>query len=155
MHHLRRKYRDPMSADGEFEPIMVANGLARPDDLPDLEKVGQGIDIMGIGLSYWRSNKAIDELLVAKARQGCRVRILLMHQQRNAIQSSRYARRNSYIAPTGKDHVGPKAANNASNRSLNRFLKLSCSTSGFQALTASKRSRAFRAFPRLTGRWSS
>jgi type II secretory pathway pseudopilin PulG len=27
VHHLRRKYRDPMTADGEFEPIMLSNGL--------------------------------------------------------------------------------------------------------------------------------
>jgi hypothetical protein len=41
---------------------------------------------MGIGLSYWRSSKAIDDLLVARAQQGCRVRILLMHPDNPALR---------------------------------------------------------------------
>jgi hypothetical protein len=47
--------------------------------LPDLEKTSKVLDLMGTSLDYWRSSRAVNDLLASKARAGCQVRILLMH----------------------------------------------------------------------------
>jgi hypothetical protein len=53
---------------------------------PILERTERCIELMGIGLAYWRSSKAIDDLLVRKAQEGCQVRILLMSEQNPALR---------------------------------------------------------------------
>jgi hypothetical protein len=54
--------------------------------LPELERSKQALDLMGISLEYWRSSRAVNELLVAKAQQGCQVRILLMHRENPVLR---------------------------------------------------------------------
>lgn len=51
--------------------------------LRDTERV---FEVMGLALGSWKHGKGFSELLVAKARAGCRVRVLLSHPDNPALR---------------------------------------------------------------------
>jgi hypothetical protein len=49
--------------------------------LNHVQDTEQGLDLMGVSLSFWRTKVGTSDLIVKKANCGCRVRILLMHRE--------------------------------------------------------------------------
>ncbi len=54
--------------------------------LPELERTERSIDLLGMSQTYWRSSKAVEDMLIRKSEQGCQVRILFMHPEHSALR---------------------------------------------------------------------
>jgi hypothetical protein len=53
-----------------------------------LNDTNEGFDIMGVSLLSWRQTQGFREAVSKKAKHGCKVRILLMHQDNTALTAS-------------------------------------------------------------------
>lgn len=54
------------------------------------------IDIMGVALSSWRKTRNFEKIAVQKAKDGCKIRILLMHQENPILKGLHYGDGLSY-----------------------------------------------------------
>lgn len=55
-----------------------------------LQNTNKEFDLMGIALTAWKRTPRFWETIIDKAKQGCRVRILLMHEQNPALKGLVY-----------------------------------------------------------------
>jgi hypothetical protein len=51
-----------------------------------VQGAAERIDVMGISLGFLRSGKGVSEMLAARAKAGCRVRVLFMHKDHPALR---------------------------------------------------------------------
>lgn len=50
-----------------------------------LRNTSKGFDLSGVSLRWWTNKPAIKSLLLQKAREGCKIRLLLMHPENPAL----------------------------------------------------------------------
>jgi hypothetical protein len=84
---LFRAYR-PVSANSVNKLEFFDTSMDFGNDkywLKLLQDTNYGFDIMGTGLMSWRMNEGFESTVVEKAANGCKVRILLMHQDHPSL----------------------------------------------------------------------
>jgi hypothetical protein len=70
------------------EPLFFAQALDRNPGcwLESVQGASERIDVFGISLGFLRSGKGVSETLIAKANNGCKVRILFMHKDNPGLR---------------------------------------------------------------------